>query len=33
MYTVRHKTKHMKFVIGIPAILTAQMALALWLFL
>lgn len=33
MYTVRHKTKHLKFVIGIPAILIAQIALALWLFL
>lgn len=25
MYTFRHKTKHMKFVIGIPAILFAQL--------
>ena len=33
MYTVRHKTKHLKFVIGIPAILIAQIVLALWLFL
>jgi len=33
MYTVRHKTKHLKFVIGIPAILFAQIALAVWLFL
>lgn len=24
MYTVRHKTKHIKFVIGVPAILVAQ---------
>lgn len=24
MYTVRHKTKHMKFAIGIPLILIAQ---------
>lgn len=25
MYTVRHKTKHMKFVIGIPLILLCQL--------
>lgn len=24
MYTVRHKTKHIKFVIGVPAILVVQ---------
>lgn len=29
MYTVRHKTKHIKFTLGIPLILTAQIVLAL----
>lgn len=24
MYTVRHKTKHLKFIVGIPLILVAQ---------
>lgn len=33
MYTVRHKTLHKKFTIGVPAILAAQIALALWLLL
>ena len=33
MYTFRHKTKHPKFTLGIPAILAAQTALAVWLFL
>jgi len=28
MYTFRHKTKHKKFTIGIPAILIAQLLLA-----
>ena len=28
MYTVRHKTKHKKFVIGVPAILIVQIVLA-----
>ena len=28
MYAVRHKTKHLKFTLGIPAILIAQIALA-----
>lgn len=28
MYTVRHKTKHLKFTLGVPAILAAQVALA-----
>lgn len=32
MYTVRHKTKHPKFTVGIPLILVAQIALAIWLF-
>lgn len=31
MYTVRHKTKHLKFVLGIPGILVIQIFLALWL--
>ena len=31
MYTVRHKTKHIKFTLGIPAILAVQIALALWM--
>ena len=30
MYTFRHKTRHLKFTIGIPAILIAQIALILW---
>ena len=29
MYTLRHKTRHISFVLGMPAILTAQIAL-LW---
>ena len=33
MYTVRHKTKHMKFVIGVPLILICQIALVVWLLL
>ena len=28
MYTVRHKTKHLKFTLGIPLILAAQLLLA-----
>lgn len=31
MYTVRHKTKHPKFTLGIPLILAAQVILVLWL--
>ena len=31
MYTFRHKTKHLKFTIGIPLILLAQIALAVWI--
>ena len=27
MYTVRHKTKHLKFTLGVPAILIAQIAI------
>lgn len=30
MYTVRHKTKHMKFVIGVPLILVCQIGLILY---
>ena len=33
MYTVRHKTKHLKFTLGVPLILIAQIALAVWLIL
>lgn len=33
MYAFRHKTKHLKFTLGIPLILIAQIALAIWLFL
>lgn len=31
MYTVRHKTKHLKFILGIPLILAAQVGLIIWL--
>lgn len=31
MYFFRHKTKHMKFTLGVPAILIAQLCLALFL--
>ncbi len=31
MYVFRHKTKHWYFVIGMPLILIAQIALGLWL--
>lgn len=31
MYTVRHKTKHLQFVLGVPALLLLQLALAWWL--
>lgn len=31
MYTFRHKTKRWIFVLGMPAILIAQIALAVWL--
>ena len=33
MYTVRHKTRHIKFTAGIPLILLAQIALTLYLLL
>lgn len=31
MYTVRHKTKHPKFTVGIPLILLAQAALGVYI--
>ena len=31
MYTFRHKTRHLKFTLGVPAILLAQIALAVFL--
>ena len=31
MYTFRHKTKHLKFTLGIPVILIAQIAAAIFL--
>lgn len=31
MYTFRHKTKHLSFVIGMPTILAAQILLIIWL--
>ena len=31
MYTFRHKTKHLKFTLGIPAILILQIAAAFYL--
>ena len=33
MYTFRHKTRHLSFTLGMPAILLAQVALAIWIFL
>ena len=33
MYTVRHKTKHMKFVIGVPVILAIQIGFVLYFIL
>lgn len=33
MYTVRHKTKHRKFAVGIPLILAVQVVLAVWILL
>lgn len=32
MYTVRHKTKHIKFTLGIPLILAVQLAALAYLF-
>lgn len=31
MYCFRHKTRHIKFTLGIPLILFAQILLALWI--
>lgn len=31
MYTFRHKTRHPKFTVGIPAILILQAAAAIWI--
>lgn len=31
MYTFRHKTKHLKFTLGIPLVFIAQIALTVWL--
>lgn len=33
MYAVRHKTRHLKFTVGIPLILAVQVVAAVWLFL
>lgn len=33
MYTFRHKTKHLKFTIGIPLILALQVVASVWIFL
>ena len=30
MYLLRHKTRHLKFVLGVPLILFAQLALFFW---
>lgn len=31
MYTFRHKTKHLKFTLGIPAILAVQLGITVWI--
>ncbi len=33
MYTVRHKTRHKSFTLGMPAILIAQIAVGVWYYL
>ncbi len=33
MYTARHKTRHLKFTLGIPLLLAGQILLAVWIFL
>ena len=33
MYTVRHKTRHPKFTLGIPLILAVQIMAATWFFI
>ena len=30
MYLVRHKTRHLKFILGVPLILFVQLALVVW---
>ena len=31
MYAFRHKTKHLKFILGMPAILAVQLGLVIWI--
>ena len=31
MYAFRHKTKHLKFILGMPAILALQLGLVIWI--
>ena len=31
MYTFRHKTRHLKFTLGVPALLVLQLAAAFWI--
>lgn len=33
MYLVRHKTRHLKFTIGLPVMVAVHVLLAVWLFL
>jgi len=33
MYTVRHKTRHLKFTLGIPVVLIVQVVLAIYILL
>ena len=33
LYLVRHKTQHLKFTLGIPVILAAQIVLATWIYI
>lgn len=33
MYTVRHKTRHKSFTLGMPAILAVQIAAGIWYYL
>ena len=32
MYAFRHKTKHLKFTVGVPVILALQIVLGIWLY-
>lgn len=32
MYLFRHKTRHLKFTLGIPLILAVQVVIAVWIF-